>query len=281
MKDTDKKHNGVSAPAEGRRLSPAVTTAILVLLALVVLTTLVLGGKYCLDCLYFRNRNFLLTEVEIDCKSPIVRGLAEKALAENGVVKGQTTLPEAPLAAVRDALKDDPRVEEVTVTRCFPDRLRVAIRERVAVAVLHFPPRYNHPDLKVDANGVVLPMDSQGVTQNMPTINGLDSPDNYLPGVRTSSQGVLAFLVFLKESALRPEGNMYDVKICRLDAKNETLTLYLEANGPFKPNNQLVMSMHDIKGSLDRINVVVTLRQENNQTITYLNATYENIPVRP
>ena len=41
------------------------------------------------------------------------------------------------------------------------------------------------------------------------------------------------------------------------------------------------MPMNDIKGSLDRINVVVTLRQENDQTISYLNATYENIPVRP
>ncbi len=281
MKDLEKKRNAVSAPAEGRRLSPAVTTTILVLLALIALTALLFGGKYCLDCLYFKNSAFQLMEVEINCKSPVVRGLVENALAENGVVKGRTTLPEAALAAVRNALKDDPRVEEVTVTRRFPDRICVAIRERTAVAILRFHPRYGHPDLKVDANGVVLPLDSEGDTRAMPLVNGLESPDNYLPGQRTTNQGVLAFLVFLKESALRPEGNMYNVKICRLDAKNETLTLFLEANGPFKPNNQLVMPMNDIKGSLDRINVVVTLRQENDQTISYLNATYENIPVRP
>ncbi len=281
MKDAEKKPAAVSAPSESRRLSPAVTTAILVLLGLIVLTALWLGGKYCLDCLYFKNSAFLLTEVEIKCKSPVVRTLVENTLAENGVVKGQTTLPEASLAAVRNALKDDPRIEEVTVTRQFPERLTVAIRERIAVAILRFHPRYGHPELKVDANGVVLPLDCQGATQVMPTLNGLGSPDNYLPGVRTTDQGVLAFLAFLKESALRPEGNMYDVKICRVDAKNETLTLQLEANGPFKPSNQLVLPMNDIKGSLDRIDVVVTLRQENNETISYLNATYENIPVRP
>ena len=280
MKDADKKRNAVSAPSpEGRRLSPAVLTALVILLVLAALAALWFGGKYCLDCLYFKNRAFLLTETEIHCKSAAVHALAETALAAGGT--GQVTLPTVSLSSIRKTLMDDPRVEEVTVTRRYPDRLVVSIRERTAVAILRFHPRYGHPELKIDANGVVLPLDSEGVTQIMPTINGLDSPDNYILGERTANKGVLAFLAFLKDSQLRPEGSIYDVRICRLDAKNETLTLYLEANGPFKPSAQIVMPMNDIKGSLDRINVVVSLRQENDETISYLNATYEKIPVRP
>ena len=197
------------------------------------------------------------------------------------MVPGQTTLPEAALKAVRNALKDDPRIEEVAVTRRYPDHLVVAIRERIAVAILRFHPRYGRPELKVSADGIVLPLDSQGTTQVMPTINGLDSPDNYVPGERTSNTGVLAFLAFLKASQLRPEGSMYEVNLCRLDAKNETLNLYLEAKGLFKPSALMVLPMNDIKGSLDRISLVVNLRQEKDQTISYINASFENIPVRP
>ena len=281
MKQNGKTKTPMKAPgSENNKLPPAAMAGILCAAAVAAIFLVLFAGRYSIRCLYHDNRSFLLTDVKIDCTSPVVRQMAAAALEKNGVVPGQTTLPKANVAAVRDELKDDPRIADVTVTRHYPDQIAVNLVERIPVAILRFHPRYHKPELKIDQDGIVLPNDAQGVTQVLPTINGLDSPENFVPGQRTSNMGVLAFLSFLKESQLRPDGSMYEVTICRLDAKKETLNLYLEANGPFKRSSLMVLPMNDISTSLDRLRVVVSLRQENNQTISYINATYENIPVK-
>ena len=43
----------------------------------------------------------------------------------------------------------------------------------------------------------------------------------------------------------------------------------------------MVMPIDNVSQEMDRVKVVVELRQQANETISYINAEYQNIPVRP
>ena len=231
--------------------------------------------------LYRENPAFLLSRIEISTPNEKLRAGAEECLRNNHIQEGLVTLPAIDLRMLRTELEKNPRVAEVELQRVFPGTLKVNIKPRVPVAILRFPPETGRGELKIDQEGYVVPRDLPGVTEILPRITGLDKPENFVEGQKTEDLGVLAFLEFLKHCALRPDGAVYEVFIAQLDTANEKMTLYLVANGPFKQSARIVMPTTNIGTHLDRLGIIVELKRSRNQTISYVNATYNNIPVRP
>jgi cell division septal protein FtsQ len=196
------------------------------------------------------------------------------------VVEGKSTLPAIPVGKIRKMLISDPRISNAEVTRIFPDTLRIAITERQPVAVLRFNRNYRHNDLYIDRDGYVIPANISAGGETLPIVIGLGKPVDYPIGQKANDLALLAFLTFLRESKLRPEGSLYEVQLCRLEQENNEMHLHLEARGPFKPSAELVLPTSNIPQNLERIKVIVTLLMEENRTIRYMNAKYDRIPVR-
>ena len=252
-----------------------------ILLVLALVTLAIFLCRFGVRRLYRENPAFLLSHIEIQTPNEQLRIAAEECLRNNQVQEGLITLPRIDLRSLREELCKNPRVANAELQRIFPNTLRVTIKPRVPVAILRFPLESGRGELKIDQEGYVLPADLPGVTAVLPRVTGLTKPENFVEGQKTEDPGVLAFLEFLKTCALRPDGSVYEVFIARLDTENEKMTLYLEANGPFKQSARIVMPTNNISTHLDRIGIIVELKRNRNQTISYVNATYNNIPVRP
>lgn len=274
-----------SAPIDPLVPQPHRKSAVLPLVGLLITCALIVLAvflcRYGVRRLYRENPSFLISRIEIDTSNEQLRASIEECLRHQQVQEGITNLTSVDLRTLRNELCKNPRVANAELQRIFPGTLRVTIKPRVPVAILRFPPESGRGELKVDQDGYVLPPDLPGVTAVLPRITGLTKPENFVEGQKTEDAGVLAFLEFLKKSALRPDGAVYEVFIARLDTENEKMTLYLEANGPFKHSARIVMPTSDISTHLDRIGIIVELKRNRNQTISYVNATYKNIPVRP
>ena len=282
-KDKENEKSATMAPlamTSNRQTSPAMKLVLpVVLLAVIALISLaVIHG---VNRLYRKNPAFLLSRIDIVAPTDALRDSANECLRSQNVLEGMVTITELDLRSLRAELLKNPRVATAELQRVFPGTLRVTIKPRVPVAILRFPPASGMPELKIDQEGYVLPFDLPGVTSSLPRITGIQKPENFVVGKKTEDDSVLAFLTFLKLCALRADGANYEVFIAKLDTNNEKMTLMLEANEPFRQSAQLVLPTTNLPAHLDRVGIVVELRRERNQSISYLNATYTNIPVRP
>ena len=149
------------------------------------------------------------------------------------------------------------------------------------MAILHFPKSARRQELLIDQEGMVLPRDARANAESLPTVIGINPKLQLVPGEQCQDKAILAFLTFLKESRLRPEGSHYEVMNVKLDDRNGRMILTLEASGVFRNGAKMVMPIDNVSQEMDRVKVVVELRQQANETISYINAEYQNIPVRP
>lgn len=263
------------------QLPPPARFAIAAAVILIAVLALYFFGRLCYRMLYRDNTAFCLAKIDIVTDSQDLRRAVTFCLDANEVVTGRTTLPQIPVGKIRQELLRNPRLSEVELHRIYPDSLRIILRAHTPVAILRFHPRYERPDLKIDSNGCVVPADLEGNSSVLPTIIGLEHPEKYIPGQEVTDPGVLAFLHFLRECRLRPEGAMYEVTICKLDPVQKEMQLLLDARGPFRQSARIIMPYDNVAENFNRLNIVAKLNLENRQTIGYLNATFEHIPVRP
>lgn len=268
------------APVSGSSIKRRLLVgSLLCLLALVALFFLCHCSR---EFLYTKNDSFLLTEVQIPEVDDELQKQILQVLADCGVRLRESYLPQIPLEKIRETLeKDNPRIKEARVRRIFPGTLLIETLPRIPVAILRFHPSSGMHELLIDREGMVLPRDVPAPTKTLPTIRGIQSPKDFKVGDRCTDKGILAFLTFLKESQIRPEGSMYEILNVSLDPKNNRMTLNLEAQGVFRPGTRMVMPMDNVPSEMDRVKVVVELREAANESISYIDATYVNIPVRP
>ena len=231
--------------------------------------------------LYRQNRSFELQKIDIAVENELLRRSVESTLAACGIQPYETLLPEMDLENLRQTLLENPRFADAKLRRIFPDTLCVEVEPRLPVAVLRFPNAVGKQELLLDQDGTVIPRDMPGNTSKLPSIIGIKNPEAFKEGETCNDRGIQAFLTFLRESQLRPEGSQYEIVNVRLDEKNERMFLTLEASGVFKSGAQVVLPLENVPQEMDRLNVVVELRSEANETISYINATYQNIPVKP
>lgn len=253
----------------------------LVSLFLVAVVLYFLCGYGVRSC-YRENPAFLLTRLQMPNASEELQEEIRRAVDYCGIKLEDSYLPTLPLGKLRETLRDNPQVAEVHLRRIYPDTLRIEATPRIPVAILRFHPSSGCPDLLVDREGMVLPRKVATMpVKVLPTIRGIKNPQEFQPGKRCQDKGVLAVLTFLRESKLRPEGTMYEIQNVSLDVPNNRMTLNLEASGVFRPGARLVLPLDNVPQEMDRVKIVVDLRTSAHETISYLNAVYEKIPVYP
>ncbi|MGN0867112.1 MAG: cell division protein FtsQ/DivIB [Oligosphaeraceae bacterium] len=281
MATSPKSPRSAAAPHQGWSLLTRISLYLGSLLLGVVAFAFLCG--YGARSCYRENPAFLLTRLEMpDNASEELQEEIRRAVEYCGIKLESSYLPTLPLRQLRETLRENPQVSEVHLRRIFPDTLRIDAFPRIPVAILRFHPSTGKADLLVDREGMVLPRKVATMpVKNLPTIRGIKNPQEFQPGKRCQDKGVLAVLTFLKESQLRPEGTMYEIQNVSLDVPNNRMTLNLEASGVFRPGARLVMPLDNVPQEMDRVKIVVDLRTSAHETISYLNAVYENIPVYP
>lgn len=241
--------------------------------------------------LYFNNSLFLLEKIDVSAEGDqkLTRAIREY-LSSHNVVPCETLLTRIDLRELREGILEDdvelaPRIEKLSIRRIYPDKLQLSAVPRVPVATVIYRDSASGrvQTVKLDHNGYVLPKDATVRRGPIPSVVGVVAePGEFVLGRETTHVGVKAFLAFLNCLAVDQNRSIYEVRICRLDKlENNQMILQLEARGPFRNNATVVLPSDDIPANFERLNIVVNLRMENNQTISYINARYEKIPVRP
>lgn len=271
---------------DGQRASwrGRVVYLLMALILLSVVAALFLGYSALRRRLYLNNPFFVLQQIDdSQCPSQLKEAVQE-LLRRHGVwAGGSVTITSIDIGAIRRELLENPLIASASIQRILPGTIRINVRQHQPCAILSFN-RQAFPDaknLKIDQDGLVLPLEASADRDRLPLLKGLPAPEHFRVGQRTDDAGVLAFLKFQRECQLRRDGSLYDVTIAILETPKEQMTLYLQERGPFREGARIVMPMRDIPATLDRLHTVVKLRMEANQTISYFNATYERIPVRP
>ncbi len=279
MKGYSEKTDERKSPIAGMPAKWRISLGILLCLFAIVLA--ILACVYSYRSLYTGNNLFTLSSIDVVGADELLDKEIRAETERMGIRPFESHLPGLDIKTLREKLLANSRVSDVKLRRLFPGTLQIEVSARVPVAILHFPKSARRQELLIDQEGMVLPRDARANAESLPTVIGINPKLQLVPGEQCQDKAILAFLTFLKESRLRPEGSHYEVMNVKLDDRNGRMILTLEASGVFRNGAKMVMPIDNVSQEMDRVKVVVELRQQANETISYINAEYQNIPVRP
>lgn len=279
MKGYSEKTDDRKSPIAGMPAKWRISLGILLCLFAIVLA--ILACIYSYRSLYTGNNLFTLSRIDVVGADELLDKEIRAETERMGIRAFESHLPGLDIKTLREKLLANSRVSDVKLRRLFPGTLQIEVSARVPVAILHFPKSARRQELLIDQEGMVLPRDARANAESLPTVIGINPKLQLVPGEQCQDKAILAFLTFLKESRLRPEGSHYEVMNVKLDDRNGRMILTLEASGVFRNGAKMVMPIDNVSQEMDRVKVVVELRQQANETISYINAEYQNIPVRP
>lgn len=279
MKGYSEKTDDRKSPIAGMPAKWRISLGILLCLLAIVLA--ILACVYSYRSLYTGNNLFTLSRIDVVGADELLDKEIRAETERMGIRAFESHLPGLDIKTLREKLLANSRVSDVKLRRLFPGTLQIEVSARVPVAILHFPKSARRQELLIDQEGMVLPRDARANAESLPTVIGINPKLQLVPGEQCQDKAILAFLTFLKESRLRPEGSHYEVMNVKLDDRNGRMILTLEASGVFRNGAKMVMPIDNVSQEMDRVKVVVELRQQANETISYINAEYQNIPVRP
>lgn len=279
MKGYSEKTDERKSPIAGMPAKWRISLDILLCLFAIVLA--ILACVYSYRSLYTGNNLFTLSRIDVVGADELLDKEIRAETERMGIRPFESHLPGLDIKTLREKLLANSRVSDVKLRRLFPGTLQIEVSARVPVAILHFPKSARRQELLIDQEGMVLPRDARANAESLPTVIGINPKLQLVPGEQCQDKAILAFLTFLKESRLRPEGSHYEVMNVKLDDRNGRMILTLEASGVFRNGAKMVMPIDNVSQEMDRVKVVVELRQQANETISYINAEYQNIPVRP
>lgn len=279
MKGYSEKTDDRKSPIAGIPAKWRISLGILLCLFAIVLA--ILACVYSYRSLYTGNNLFTLSRIDVVGADELLDKEIRAETERMGIRAFESHLPGLDIKTLREKLLANSRVSDVKLRRLFPGTLQIEVSARVPVAILHFPKSARRQELLIDQEGMVLPRDARANAESLPTVIGINPKLQLVPGEQCQDKAILAFLTFLKESRLRPEGSHYEVMNVKLDDRNGRMILTLEASGVFRNGAKMVMPIDNVSQEMDRVKVVVELRQQANETISYINAEYQNIPVRP
>lgn len=279
MKGYSEKADDRKSPIAGMPAKWRISLGILLCLFAIVLA--ILACVYSYRSLYTGNNLFTLSRIDVVGADELLDKEIRAETERMGIRPFESHLPGLDIKTLREKLLANSRVSDVKLRRLFPGTLQIEVSARVPVAILHFPKSARRQELLIDQEGMVLPRDARANAESLPTVIGINPKLQLVPGEQCQDKAILAFLTFLKESRLRPEGSHYEVMNVKLDDRNGRMILTLEASGVFRNGAKMVMPIDNVSQEMDRVKVVVELRLQANETISYINAEYQNIPVRP
>lgn len=232
------------------------------------------GAKWGYDRIFFENEEFVLRSLEIQTDGSInVARLAEIANVSPGM-----NLMDLDLGLVQDQISRLPQVEQVTVARELPDRLRILVRERMPVAWLSSPPLGIRPwDMErgflLDETGHLFRcLDLNDGVKSLPVVESFKLPEP-IEGVQIASDGVRAALRLVLESDKRFLAQGLPVREVRL--RDEWA---MECD--YASDLRVTFGVYDFVRGLDDLAVILDRMVSSDRVICSVNvAAARNIPV--
>lgn len=265
-------------------MSTAKKATLIVMGCLLVIGAVCAAVYFSYRGLYTNNEFLLLREISIEPDNPDLKRRITRILESDklGIRPCEVTLPAIDSEAIRTELINNcPLIRELNIFRKFPDTLQITVTERRPVAILVIKnSKSSNTLLKIDEDGVIMPVATTypGI---LPRITGLTNTEPYVIGRKTENKDILAFLEFLRERAQRPEGELYDVLFCHVNPQKKSLTLIMNQNKPFVQGARIILPITNIGKNLDKMQNILVQRIVAGQTISYIDATFNNVPVKP
>jgi len=178
---------------------------------------------------------------------------------------------------LRRRLEREVQIDRADVKRRLPDTLVVRVYERRPVAQLKVRPRR-----LLDADGWILPLRHDDRSRLLPEITGVRNPRHLKVGTRVHDPVTLAALRFLMLVATRPDGQLYDVATVQLSYRLPSLIVHLRPRegGTFRRNARVVLPVEGLEYAMDYVSAIIRARIRAGESTSFIDATYENIPVR-
>ncbi len=218
---------------------------------------------------FWQNPDYALRDIPFSTDGTLTR---DQALAVAKLKPGANIFSYH-TAAVREALRAMPQVEDAEVTRYLPKRIEIAVKERKPTAWLAASGEKSasaEPAHLLDARGIVFqPRHVPHEFRALPTISGVQTED-LEPGKPIRKAEVLAALELLKRT--RETGTF---KVMSIDVSKAYCVVATD-----QKRAQLTFSLDDIAGQLDRLDAVrgeAALIGQEIQTINLI--PLRNIPV--
>lgn len=225
------------------------------------------------------NPHFTLRHI-----TPVVNGQLSDAsiriaLVRAGVRTGRTNLYALDLEKLRRDLTGNlVTIADAKFHRKLPDTLVVEVTERVPKAQL------GGGGLLLDADGWILPARYDEPTRTLPVIFGVRSRIQK-PGGRTTDEMLVTALNYLRLSAIRPYGRLWETKAIILQPEKKRLMVILRAKGTFTEGSRLLLPAgdpYDLDSALDRAGEIAFDRNRAGQPTSFIDATYQrHVPVMP
>lgn len=130
--------------------------------------------------------------------------LTEGDILEIAGIDPDTNIQTVNPADIQARLEQNPYIKAATVSRAYPSRVNILIRERIPICYIH------HRELfLVDAEGIVLPIPNQPLGTNLPVISGFENDSlDYFPGYYLPNRK-LQELVEIVYATLRSAPELY------------------------------------------------------------------------
>ena len=231
--------------------------------------------------LFSKNDYFILRHLDAGSDGVLTPEIIRAYLMELGIEENLVNLFALDLKEKRRQFKaENVLVKDVKFERELPDTLRVSVVEPRPYAQLQGRTR-----LLLSHDSVILPSRRGGWTHDLPILVGFKNSNNLRPGDRFDPPMAKTSLYLLTLVKMNdPRVNYIKPLWIQPDYGENSLKIYLAANGPFRDEAQLVLPANPDKmnQALYRVAAIVQERNKARQTIKFLDATYEkNVPVRP
>lgn len=233
-----------------------------------------LGVKWGYGKVFFQNEEFLLKSLVIQTDGV----LGSDRLAEIANVAPGMNLMDLDLAAIQTQIEKLPQVEEAVVSRVLPDRLHLAIRERIPVAWLSSPPLGIRPwDMErgflLDEDGVIFRcLDLNDGMKSLPVVESFKmvEPEE---GRAVDSIGIRAGLKLILASDERFLSQGLTVRDVRVREEWAVECHY-------SSGLQASFGVYDYPRGLDDLALILAQMKESGKTLASVNLTAtRNIPV--
>lgn len=199
---------------------------------------------------------FVIRDLCIEGEGPL---LSEADIQAWISLQRGTSLWDAAPVPLRARLEEHPVIESATVTREFPGRLEIIVRERQPYAIVVLDRLYY-----VDRDGRLLRPLSPADSRNYPLISGLDS--DMTPGYRVWAVRRALELI----EASRQRASIADVSEVKIDSKRGVVL------HPVDPKVPILLGWDDWEAKLARVSKVLRLGTTQLDAIAALDVRFRN-----
>lgn len=223
---------------------------------------------------FFKNEEFVLKTLQVQTDGV----LSVTRLAEIANVAPGLNLMDLDLGRIQSQIETLPQVEKVTVTRELPDRLHLAVRERIPVAWLSVPPLGVRPwDMErgflLDEDGHLFRcLDLNDGMKSLPVVETFQLAEP-AEGSRVQSEGVQAGLKLIIESEKRfvEQG----LTLRELRVRDEWAVECAYTSGL-----RVTFGVYDYLRGLEDLSLILSRMAESGRELASVNVAAErNIPV--